>query len=464
MSNYIRILGFILSGFILVSCQGLKPFSKPKVPLPRPLGNTLPTPITNDPEKKKGESAAPSFSEALVLEKALALALLKNPKLSVFSWELRARDANILQAGVFPNPELTVDVENVIGTGDLSGMDQAETTLSIGQRFETAGKRRKRETLAALNRDLAGWDYEALRLTLFTEVSQNFTEVLGDQKKVVLFKALLRLAEQVAEAVEKRVDAGKVSPFEAVKAKVALSSAKIDLSRVEKELIASRKALAAMWGSPDPEFKFVQGRLSPQGTLPSFKALLDRLPQHPALARWEAELSQREAVIELEKAKSIPDLIFSGGFRQFNETDDHALVAGISIDLPVFNRNQGSVLEAQAHYSKALAARDAAFLNLKTELVQAYRFLSTTFFEVEGLKNDLLPVAEMAFEAASEGYRLGKFNLLDVLDAQRTLAHARVQYLQAQIDHHKAVAVVEGFIGEKMTNSASEKSSRQEGD
>ncbi|MBN4050047.1 TolC family protein, partial [Nitrospira defluvii] len=368
------------------------------------------------------DSILPStFSEPtgiIKVEQVQAFALMNHPALLAVSWELRARDAARLQAGLLPNPVFGFDIENVIGSGAFSGTDASETTLSVEQRFETADKRSKRKKVAELERVLFGWDYETLRLDLFTEVSQIFVEVLGDQEKVLLAEDLLALAAQVVDVVERRVDAGKVSPVEAVKAKVSLALSKIELSRAERELIASRKSLAAMWGSTDPQFKSVAGQLKPNAHLQSFEELTPHLSQNPELARWDAELAQRTAVLDLEKANAIPDVSFGAGFRQFNETDDSALLAGISIDLPVFDRNQGNIQKARAQHSKALAARQATVLRLRTGLAQAYRFLSTTHLEAEGLKNEVLPGAQKAFDAVSEGYRLGKFDLLDVLDAQ----------------------------------------------
>ncbi len=401
----------------------------------------------------KDSMLSPTLSEAsgvLNIEQAQALALMNHPALLAVSWESRARDAARLQAGLLPNPIFGFEIENFIGSGAFSGTDTAEATLSLQQRFETAGKRSKRKKVAGLERALLGWDYETLRLNLFTEVSQIFVEVLGDQEKILLAKDLLKLAAQVADVVERRVDAGKVSPVEAVKAKVALSLAKIELSRAERELISSRKSLSAMWGSTDPQFKSLVGQLSPNAHLPSFEKLSAHLSQNPELARWDTELAQRAAVVDLEKANAVPDVSFGAGFRQFNATDDSALLAGILIDLPVFDRNQGNIQGARAQHSKALAARQAAILRLKTGLAQAYRFLSTTHVEAEGLKNEVLPGAQKAFDAVSEGYRLGKFDLLDVLDAQRTLSQARAQYLQTQIDYQKAVSEVERLIAEKL--------------
>ncbi len=449
MSIAITLLSLVL--FILAPIKGLAPcFAESALPGSRPLGKSIRSIQSNDLPNKHVPPFYKEPTGKITLDDVLSLTLMNNPELATFSWELRAQDAAVFQAGLFPNPELHLEMENIFGSNGLRRTDQAETTLSLTQRIETAGKRTKRENLAALNRDLAGWGYESKRLDLFTELSQRFIDVLGNQEKLALSEALLSLATQVAETVTRRVDAGKVSPVEAVKARIALSSAKIELTRATQALDASRKTLAAMWGSPHPKFDQVAGPLAPASRLPDFEQILDRLSQNPEVAREESTLSQGQAALDLEKAKAVPDITFAGGVRQFNETDDNAFLAGLTFELPVFDRNQGGIRSARAKVSKALAQNHATKLRLKTALVEAYTRLSSRYSEVEGLKNELLPGAVKAFDAVNEGYRLGKFDLLDVLDAQRTLSQARSQFLQAQIDYHKAVVDVERLIAEKL--------------
>lgn len=452
MSTRIFVLSIFLSSLLLSGCITTRtPLSSQRIK-PRPLGSTLQTARLDKQKESRTGSNAKASAGVLILNEALALSLMNNPKLSAFSWEIRSRDAAGLQAGLFPNPKFSFEVENFVGTSDFAGVDQAETTLALSQRFETAGKRVKRKKLAMLQRDLASWDYETSRLDLFTQVSQRFVSVLGDQKKVALSQDLLQLAKQVSETVRKRVDAGKVSPVESIKADVALSSARIDLARSKRALHASRLKLAALWGSNAPQFKSVSGQLGLGTKLPPFKNLVERLVQNPELARWQDELSQRKARISLERAKAIPDMSLWGGFRQLNETDDSALVAALSFDLPIFNRNQGSIQEAQAQHSKGLAEQHATQLRLEATLAESYRALTTAHGEALMLQSHLLPGAEKAFDAVSEGYRLGKFDLLDVLDAQRTLSRAKTQYLNAQIEYKKALAAVERLIAEPVAS------------
>src|SRR5262245_60728610 len=104
------------------------------------------------------------------LQQVLTLTLLRNPELAAFSFDMRAAEARALQAGIWPNPQLGVEVENVAGTGSTTkGVRAAETTLQLSQLIELGGKRAKRMRLAGLERELTSWDYEVKRLDVLTE-------------------------------------------------------------------------------------------------------------------------------------------------------------------------------------------------------------------------------------------------------------------------------------------------------
>lgn len=171
---------------------------------------------------------------------ALSLVLLHNPELAAFSIEVRAAEAKFLQAGLRPNPELDVEVENVASSGAFRRFDEAETTIQLGQSIDLAGKRRKRARVASLERDLAGWDYKAKRADVLAETRKTFVEVLSAQESLALTQELLRLAERTFETVSARVQAGKVSPIEETKAGVALANSRIEHARARRNLEAVR--------------------------------------------------------------------------------------------------------------------------------------------------------------------------------------------------------------------------------
>jgi cobalt-zinc-cadmium efflux system outer membrane protein len=207
------------------------------------------------------------------------------------------------------------------------------------------------------------------------------------------------------------------------------------------------KKLAVLWGSDSPKFKSVSGKLEELVPLPSEKELTNRIFDNPDIARFPVEKEHRNARVELEKARRTPDLTVGGGIRSFNETNDSAFVMGVSIPIPVFNRNQGEIAAAEYDLLKVREERRGVELRVKAELAESYMSLSASFVESSLLKNRVLPAAQKAFEATQEGYLQGKFGFLDVLDSQRTLFEVRGQYINALASNHKAVADVERLIG-----------------
>ncbi|MDP2681272.1 MAG: TolC family protein [Deltaproteobacteria bacterium] len=444
------ILGVVLL-FGLTGCVIYR--SDTAFPEPRPLGRALPVfhPPAETEETAQKAIEIEELTGAVTLLQALALALMRNPELAAFSWEVRAQEAATLQAGLLPNPTIGADLQDIGATdASVESVPQPQSTLQLSQLIELGGKRSKRKEVASLTRDLAGWDYETKRIYVATQVSQAFTALLSAQQQLALTEETVRLAEQVAGVVSERVKAGKVSPVEETKANVALSSTRIEMERAKRELEASRKRLAATWGSTHSLFKRAEGYLGPVYEIPPLSQLEQHLSQNPDLARWAAEISQRKAVIDMERSKAIPDITLMGGYRRYNTTDDNLFVFGLSIPLPLFNWNQGNIQEARFRLTRAEEERRAAKVRVATALAEAYRALSTAYIEVTSLEETVLPGAKTAFEAVNEGYRLGKFGLLDVLDAQRIFFASRAQLLRALTDYHHAVADVERLIGERL--------------
>jgi cobalt-zinc-cadmium efflux system outer membrane protein len=383
----------------------------------------------------------------LTLQKALSLALRENPELASFAWEIRARDGQVLQASLLPNPEVGVEVENFGGRGEVAGVDGAETTVQLNQTILLGGKRAKRTEVASLGQDLARWDYESKRLDVIAETTRVFTDVLAAQERVALAEELDALAQSVFDMTRQRVEAGKVSPIEETKAKVALSTSRIEQQQAMHELDASRRRLATLWGAAELTFEEVEGMLEATAPVPPVDVFVDLIAENPDIGRWDAEMEQRRAVLALEKAGRVPDLTLGGGVRYVGEADSHAFVMEAGLPIPSFDRNQGGILEARRRLSQLEHQRRTAEVRVLGELSEAYGRLSAAFAEAQGLKIDVLPGAQSVFDAAREGYRQGKFGYLDVLDAQRTLFQAKGKYIEALASYQKARADIERAIG-----------------
>jgi cobalt-zinc-cadmium efflux system outer membrane protein len=386
----------------------------------------------------------------LTLRRVLALTLMNNPELKVFSLEIRAAQARQLQAGLWPNPELEVEVEEVGGTGDRSGFDAAETTIQLSQLIELGNKSQKRKKVASFEKQLANLDYQNKRLEIFSEVAKTFILVLKAQEKLQLSNELLKLSEQSFDAVERRVNAGKDSPLEKTRASVALANVKIMHRETQRNLEYAGKQLASFWGQDKPLFEQAAGNLNGIEQLPTLENLLNQLKLTPEYARWEAEIKKSRAVLDLEKSKAVGDITIGAGIQRFNETDDKAVVFGVSIPLPLSDRNQGAKQEAAYNLAKAREEQKAAWLKLQNEFNQAYQELTNSLSQAASLKGEVLPAALEMFNAAKTAYQEGKVDYLNVLDAQRTLFEVRNEYIESLAAYHIARTDIERFIGRKI--------------
>ncbi|MCW5890875.1 MAG: TolC family protein [bacterium] len=426
------------------------------VPMVRPmallaaLACTAPPALARDaamPASPPEAAAAPAPSGAITLRDAVAAALVRSPELAAFSAEVRAREAATLQAGLLPNPVLRTDLEDFGGSGRRAAFHSAQTTISLAQLVELGGKRAKRQRVASLERDLAGWDYEARRATVLAEVTKAFVATLAAQERLALADELVRVAAASVRTVGDQVAAGAVSPIERDRAEVALDRTRLERVQIEHDVAAAKATLAATFGAERVTFTAVRGDLA-RVTAPAPEAeFLARVDANPDLARWTTELEQRSAAIELERARGIPDITVGVGGRHFDEDDTSGAVVELSIPLPIFDRNQGGVREAHERLAKAKAERAAAEASVRGALGRAYQEFHAAWDQVVSLRDRVIPRARAVFDGASDAYARGLYRWLEVLDAQRTLFAVRDQYVQALATYHAARVDVERLSG-----------------
>lgn len=385
------------------------------------------------------ELGLPSESDSLTLEDALSRTFERNPQLAAQHLEIKARDARIHQAGTVPNPEISLEAENFAGSGNLSGVDGLETTVGVGQVLELGGKRAARKRLAGSEKKLAEWDLKAAQLNLEAEVRSAFTDVLAAQEKLRILQEGLEINQQILETAKLRHNAGKAPATEEMKAKMAYSLNHIEIDRAAQDLRAARIRLVSFWSSEPPAFKGARGDLRGISALPPLEGLLPQLNSHPELARWETEAAQRRFNEEAARAERIPNLSLGAGVRQLNDggNGDIALVAGVSMPLPVFNRNQGTIREAGHRVAKLEKEKQAVASRLSARLRTLHESLMAKSEEIAHLKDELLPESEKTLQASRDAYRLGKLSFLEVLDSQRTLFELSTRFISTLADYHK---------------------------
>ncbi len=385
---------------------------------------------------------SPVSPGVLTLTQALERVFERNPELTVSELEIQAASARVLQAGRKPNPEIQAETENLAAFGGATGLfHYTESTLQVSHRLELGGKRTLRVHAAEREVGIAFSRLEVRRVELTEATSRAFADVLAEQERLANQHEISRLARQFHEIVVERVAAGQVSPVEQTRAGVALAAAEIEEERRLQALAASKDRLAAFWGGTYRDIESVQGTFS-------IPAITD-LPQdscvenNPDMKLASAAIESRDAELALERASRIPDLTISGGFRRLNPEGIEVLTAGISIPLPLFDKRKNAIAEARIRLDQSLNEKKAVERRLRAELAQARHDHDLALLEVKMLTENALPAAREAVAAVEEGYRLGKFELLTLLDAQRTFAELQRRYIEAVASGMNAAIVIE---------------------
>ena len=381
-----------------------------------------------------------AWSSPLTLDAAIELALRANPTLRAAGSEVAAQEGALAQAGALPNPEL-----ELLREGDRG--DNRTTTATLNIPIELGGKRAARVDAARQEGKLAALTLEAARAKLRADTAAAFHEAVAAQERERMAQELVLLAGRALAAAGKRVEAGTLSPVEETRARVAQGSARIEALHAARDLEGARIRLAALWAGDARQLNIVAPQTVALPPAPSLEHLLAQLDGSPALRHARAQVGHREALARLERTRRTPDVnVIVGAQREGPDTRNRA-VLGLSVPLPLFNRNDGAVHDALRRVDKARDEQDAEKARLHAELAQAHARLTSAVAECALIASDILPGAEDAQRAANRGFELGKFGLIDVLDAQRVLAQSKNQYLTAVLDAHRAAADIARLLG-----------------
>lgn len=414
-------------------------------------GNDIGRSIETAPNITKEQSSpSPAALSVLTLDEVLTLALKQSPTLSAFSNELQAREIETLQAGLRPNPELSVEVENFAGSGDFSGTDSAEFTVRVSQLVELGNKRAHRQDVGLMEKELAEREYEIARDEVIAEATRRFIDVLAAHKRLLLAGEQVELTKRVMQTVEDRITSGKTATIEKVRFETLVSDARLRQLKARQELATANLALASLWGGESTEFVTDQSHFERVSSVPSWSKLTDLLAHSPEIALRKAASRRAGRAMTLEMTNRIPDLTFSLGAKKDQGSGDHALVAEISIPLPVFDRNQGTVAAARLRKAKAEEEARSAELQLRAGLAEGWQRLYASYGEVDVLRKEILPATRQTFDLIAYGYQAGKYGFLELLDAERTLFEAKSRYVEALTSYHHSVSELECLLGQKI--------------
>jgi cobalt-zinc-cadmium efflux system outer membrane protein len=416
----------------------------------------LPTALAADPSNSNA-------SVALTLEEALSHASRHRQELTAYRADLDAATLKLKHAGLPPNPELGVEWDNL--GGSLPVDDVRETTVSLHQPFEVGGKPLARRNKGQAEIIRLQREQTSIWLDIAAEVRMAFLEVLVARERLSLHQKAGDIASELAGLTHERVAAGELAATEETRAEARQAETKAETQKLTRLLAEAELGLTLTLVRPDNLTVTAAGQLPQEVAIPDRQTLLAGIQGSPLLTMRRSESELAATSLALEQANAWSDPALSLAVREIPGQDARAVSVGLSIPLPLFQRNQSALAEASATVRKAMTNEEAAARRLQTEIIRSHTVLVAADQEARTLRNEVLTRATEAAEAVREGFRAGKFRYSDVLEASQSLVTVQARHLDAIIDLNRAAITLDHLLGkpsipETLPNDSSDSHNR----
>jgi cobalt-zinc-cadmium efflux system outer membrane protein len=293
------------------------------------------------------------------------------------------------------------------------------------------------------------------KLDLLHEVELAFIDAQAAEATLAIANERLSFARNVSSAVSRRVSAARDPLLASARAEAGVAGSEVEVERASLMASAARSKLASYW-SGTSDFKLDHSSFERVDLLPA----RPNQDSSPDISLLETKRDRAKSGISLETAHAIPDPRLSTGFRQFEDTKDTAWVVGLSVPLPLWDRNSGAIARARAEYASASYEVEAGRRALARQEVALIAERDAAKAEIEALQSRVIPRSEEALSSAREGYASGGLSYLDVLDAQRSLSDAQLRRLSVLTAFHRAQARLARLSGAHSSISSGEEKSR----
>lgn len=396
------------------------------------------------------EAFAQNSGQPLSLHQAITKTLAQNPQLHQFNIKKDVLLGRRETSELTPALNVSIEVENFAGSGELSGVTSAETTLALSSVIELGGKRRAR--LSVANAQLQTFDYhrQAFTLDVLGDLTSTFIQALEVQALSELAVEARNLAQSTLKIVKNRSNQGAAPEYEVKRAKSTLSHSQLQVDALEQQFQRLQIKIAAYWGETLPSWSKLDGDIYTYGTASDFIALYERAKSSPAIALFASEARLKKAQVSLAKTQSKADLGWQLGVRRFEDSGDTAFTAGVSIPLFSGKRNRGALKSAMASENEVVYERQTALLKLHVQLFEAYSQRQQHVAAVKVFRTVILPDLNSALASTQRAYETGRYSYQDWIAAQKELLDAKRSLIESAAAASLNQAVIEQLIAEPL--------------
>jgi cobalt-zinc-cadmium efflux system outer membrane protein len=390
----------------------------------------------------------------ITLDQAIVRVLQHNPQLKIDAYEARVIAARIKMAALKPADSVKIEMEDFAGTGDAQFFRGVQTTLSLARILELGNKSTYRSNVVKQESYVLRDIQDAERLDLLAETVRRFIQVVVNQEKVTLAEEAHTVTSNTKAIVERRISAAISPTAERHRIDIDLARLELALEHAEHELASSKVMLSSMWNDIEPDFSTASADIFKLEEVLSVDAYAQLLDRNPELIRFTTQQRLSDARSQLARIKQKPDIQISGGIRYLGSSDDVGFI--LSANIPFGTAKRAVPAMEKAEYLSMIDP--LAFEQKKTELYvtlyDIYQELSHSKIAAELLQERIIPSAQKAVQDYEKLYSTGRYSLLELVDAQRTLLNSRSQLLESVANFHRFQIEIDRLTGALVTTGA----------
>ena len=406
------------------------------------------------PLTAKELSSALSIKRQLSLQQAIEKSLLRHPALAGYQYRLMSIDASAKQAAVGEKPEVSLFIEDALGTGQYALLDRAQSTLSISWVLQ-GGLLEQRSNAAQSKVDVTKIERDILRYDIAAQTAHAFLTVLGLQEKLVVAKKTREYAADILAEIHRRVDAGRSPLADKLQAEVNLQRRELVVEDIQHELKSAMKLLASQWGSSQLDDATVNGDITLSRQLANYDELEKRISNNPEVRYFLTQQRVIDSAITLAQEEVKNRWRFNTGVRRYETTSDYGLTFGVSLPLGKSTRNQHKIAALNAQQARYRADTRAKEIQLSTQLYVLYQELQHSYHLNDALTKNILPRLERALTETQKAYSLGKYSYRAWYALQSEVLETRMQLIDVRLAAHNNLTEIERLTGLNITASRS---------
>lgn len=451
MQLFLRLLAWVVVSVCATSlCLAQDLVTPQAAPIPSKVGEayTDPPPIPGlVTELLPTQHELADTSKVYGLEEMLAFAADNNPTLQQSRLRVSAEMGKALQAGLYPNPILSYEAEQIFidVPGDVDSPGEFQGGV-LQQRFVTAGKLRLSREKFMRRAQVAEHLVMAQRFRVCNDVRIHFYRSLAASEILSIKGELLKTAEDAAVTAQELYNLGQARRTEVRRANIALQKARLAILKAKNAYQEQFRSLVALVGVPLHE-GLVAGDLMPQCDVISFDYAYSRLlAESPELAAARAKLSVDQTTIRRESVEWVPDVVVRGGAGYNFDARETTAVAGVALEVPLYDRNQGTIRQAQADYARQREEINRMELQLRDRLASSYQRYVTALQHVGEFERVILPESKAAYAEILESYQENRVDWPDVLMVQHDYFDAQLMQVDNLLAAREHEVLIYGYL------------------